>query len=185
VPQLRHRKPRPGVHLSRVDSRFCHGTRNVPTTIRPKSGHCGRTLDCGLTSAIIDFGPTGAESVIHNMLTGRWERTVAKAKSTNSGKSQANSRARRKTIPPAAAPPAPSAEQLTTIPRRELSTESIGNVAGDVWGFLSQNGGQTLAAIKKSVDAPADVVVAAVGWLAREDKLEFATSGRQVKISLR
>jgi Winged helix-turn-helix domain (DUF2582) len=66
-----------------------------------------------------------------------------------------------------------------------ISAEEIGRVSGDVWGLLATDGAQTLAAIKKSVDAPADVVVAAVGWLAREDKLEFSTSGRQVKISLR
>lgn len=66
-----------------------------------------------------------------------------------------------------------------------FSADEIGRVAGDVWGLLIQDGGQTLAAIKKSVAAPADVVTAAIGWLAREDKLEFTTSGRVVKISLR
>jgi hypothetical protein len=29
------------------------------------------------------------------------------------------------------------------------------------------------------------MVLAAIGWLAREDKLEFTTAGRGVKISLR
>ncbi len=58
-------------------------------------------------------------------------------------------------------------------------------MAGEVWGLLANGDGQTLAAIKKRVDAPADLVVAAVGWLAREDKLEFTTSGRTVKLSLK
>ncbi|MCI0334515.1 MAG: winged helix-turn-helix domain-containing protein [Planctomycetes bacterium] len=61
----------------------------------------------------------------------------------------------------------------------------IGDAAGKVWGLLSTDGGQSIAAIKKSVDAPPDVVLAAIGWLAREDKLDFETSGRTVKISLR
>jgi hypothetical protein len=61
----------------------------------------------------------------------------------------------------------------------------IGHVAGDVWGLLGRDGGQTIAAIKKSIDAPGDVVLAAIGWLAREDKLEFSANGRTVKISLR
>jgi hypothetical protein len=72
-------------------------------------------------------------------------------------------------------------------PRRQrvLSNDQIGDVAGEVWELLSGKNEQTLAAIKKSVDAPADVVVAAVGWLAREDKLDFRVSGRSVKVSLR
>ena len=57
---------------------------------------------------------------------------------------------------------------------RTLSPTDIGAVAGEIWGLLSGSKPQTLAAIKKSVSAPADVVLAAVGWLAREDKLEFS-----------
>jgi hypothetical protein len=61
----------------------------------------------------------------------------------------------------------------------------IGHAAGDVWGVLSRGEPLTVAAIKKEVAAPGDVVVAAIGWLAREDKLAFDTAGRAVKISLR
>ena len=66
-----------------------------------------------------------------------------------------------------------------------FSTIEIGHVAGDVWGLLVNDGSLTLAAIKKAVDAPGDLVLAAIGWLAREDKLEFSTQGRSVKVSLR
>ncbi len=66
-----------------------------------------------------------------------------------------------------------------------MSSVEIGHVAGDVWGVLSSNGPVTLAALKKDVDAPGDMVIAAIGWLAREDKLEFSTAGRSVKVSLR
>ena len=66
-----------------------------------------------------------------------------------------------------------------------LSATEIGHVAGDVWGLLIRDGGLTIPAIKKSVGAPADVVLAAIGWLAREGKLEFSTQGRSVKVSLR
>ena len=66
-----------------------------------------------------------------------------------------------------------------------MSGIEIGHVAGKVWGVLSHNGPLTIAAIKKDVQAPADIVVAAIGWLAREDKLSFDTAGRVVKISLR
>ena len=67
----------------------------------------------------------------------------------------------------------------------EMSSIEIGHVAGEVWGILSQHGDLTLADLKKEVPAPADLVLAAIGWLAREDKLKFTTAGRKVKVSLR
>lgn len=66
-----------------------------------------------------------------------------------------------------------------------ISDVEIGHVAGDVWGVLARSGPLTLAAIKKDVKAPGDIVAAAIGWLAREDKLEFSSNGRTVKIGLR
>jgi hypothetical protein len=67
---------------------------------------------------------------------------------------------------------------------KQLSTESIGEAAGAIWSCLDSNGPQTLAKLKKTVDAPADVTLAAVGWLAREGKLVFETSAKAVTISL-
>lgn len=66
-----------------------------------------------------------------------------------------------------------------------ISDIEIGHVAGDVWGTLARSGPLTVAALKKEVKAPGDLVAAAIGWLAREDKLEFSNSGRTVKIGLR
>ena len=66
-----------------------------------------------------------------------------------------------------------------------ISDVEIGHVAGDVWGTLARSGPLTVAALKKEVKAPGDLVAAAIGWLAREDKLEFSNSGRTVKIALR
>jgi hypothetical protein len=66
-----------------------------------------------------------------------------------------------------------------------LTGIEIGHVAGEVWGALTRNGALTVAALKKEVAAPGDVVAAAIGWLAREEKLNFDTAGRMVKISLR
>ena len=65
-----------------------------------------------------------------------------------------------------------------------LSAESIGQAAGDVWKVLSERGGQTIAGLKKALDAPDELVMSAIGWLAREDKLAFETSGRSVTVSL-
>jgi hypothetical protein len=100
---------------------------------------------------------------------------------SSAGKSTANGQAAKTTAKPAVNPakPAPAPSERT------LSQLNIGEVAGEIWGLLAKSDGQTLAAIKKSIDAPADLVVAAVGWLAREDKLAFITSGRTVKLALK
>lgn len=68
---------------------------------------------------------------------------------------------------------------------RGLSSDRIGETAGDVWRVLADRGSQTVAGIKKSIDAPDDVILLALGWLAREDKLAFETNGRSVTVSLR
>jgi hypothetical protein len=81
----------------------------------------------------------------------------------------------------------PTVEQGPS-PAREpgaFSGIEIGHVAGEVWGALSRGGPLTIAAIKKEVNASGDLVIAAIGWLAREDKLDFTTAARTTKISLR
>jgi hypothetical protein len=67
----------------------------------------------------------------------------------------------------------------------EMSSVEIGKVAGEVWGILDRHGEFTISALKKEVPAPAELVLAAIGWLAREDKLEFSTAGKSVKVTLR
>ena len=69
--------------------------------------------------------------------------------------------------------------------RRALANESIGQAAGEIWQLLDSQGEQSVAAIKKAISAPDDVILAAIGWLAREDKLNFSKSGRSLTISLR
>jgi hypothetical protein len=65
-----------------------------------------------------------------------------------------------------------------------LSSEVIGQTAGEVWRVLSERGAQTIPGIKKSVDTTDELIMAALGWLAREDKLAFETNGRSVSVSL-
>ena len=84
--------------------------------------------------------------------------------------------------PAKAAPKKPAA----AAPARPLTVEEIGLAAGEVWGALSTgNDGVSLAVLKKSVDAPADLVLLALGWLAREDKVEIDASGRTPTVSLK
>jgi hypothetical protein len=69
--------------------------------------------------------------------------------------------------------------------RQVLANESIGDVAGQVWQLLDSQGAQSLPAIKKAIAAPDDIILAAIGWLAREDKLTFSKSARSLTIALR
>jgi Winged helix-turn-helix domain (DUF2582) len=78
-----------------------------------------------------------------------------------------------------------SAAKEDAAARQTLSNENIGHVAGDLWQLLDSHGAQSMPAIKKAIAAPDEVILAAIGWLAREDKLIFAKSGRSLTISLR
>lgn len=88
------------------------------------------------------------------------------------------------TADPAAESPKKVAARASKVETKPITSEFIGEAAGAIWGVLSADGPQTLAQLKKSVDAPADTVLAAVGWLAREGKLNFDTSAKAVAISL-
>jgi Winged helix-turn-helix domain (DUF2582) len=99
---------------------------------------------------------------------------LSKPVTVESGKSPANGK-------PGKAP----AMHPLAASERTLSEIHIGEVAGEIWGLLSKGEGQTLAVIKKAIPAPPDVITAAIGWLAREDKLEFIASGRTMKITLK
>ena len=63
--------------------------------------------------------------------------------------------------------------------------KSIGETAGLVWQFLRSNGESSLSALEKGVKAPRSTVSMAVGWLAREGKIEMKDEKRAVRISLR
>jgi hypothetical protein len=93
----------------------------------------------------------------------------------------------RATAPAAKQAPSPKSNNTGDSEKVQptLDIESIGHTAGAVWSALVSNGELTLPALKKEVTAPGDLVAAAVGWLAREDKLAFVTSGRSVKLALK
>ena len=63
-------------------------------------------------------------------------------------------------------------------------TSQIGKTAGLVWNFLNDNGSISLAKLAKQIDAPRDLVMQAVGWLAREGKVDIEESGRAKTVSL-
>ena len=62
----------------------------------------------------------------------------------------------------------------------------IGEAAGVVWHALEKGGPMSVTALSKRVKGvPADVVIMAVGWLAREDQVEFITERTGVKVAVR
>jgi hypothetical protein len=65
------------------------------------------------------------------------------------------------------------------------SVDQIGKTAGVVWHILDDKGAMSLAQLTKHVDAPRDSVMQAIGWLAREDKVEIAEKNRTRIIRLK
>lgn len=63
--------------------------------------------------------------------------------------------------------------------------EEIGTMAGAIWHALEGNGVTTLAKLKKELDAQAPVFDWAIGWLAREDKIDLNPNGRSFQVSLK
>ena len=73
---------------------------------------------------------------------------------------------------------------MATAERASCLSE-IGETAGKVWHVLEVKGPQTVAKLIKELDdIPRDVVMQAIGWLAREDKVEIE-DGRTKVVSLR
>ncbi len=52
--------------------------------------------------------------------------------------------------------------------------EQVGVTAGEVWHILNDFGPQTLAQVKKRLNGSGELVGFALGWLAREDKIEIS-----------
>jgi hypothetical protein len=61
----------------------------------------------------------------------------------------------------------------------------IGETAGMIWQVLSTKGPVTVAKLVKEIDAPRDVVMQGLGWLAREDKVSIEEEARTRVVSLK
>jgi len=68
---------------------------------------------------------------------------------------------------------------------RESVLGEIGATAGKVWAILDAKGPLTIAKLVKEIDVSRDVVMQALGWLAREDKIDVEEDGRTRTVSLR
>jgi hypothetical protein len=61
----------------------------------------------------------------------------------------------------------------------------IGETAGKVWQALSDEGPQTVVQLKKKLKASNELLYFALGWLAREDKVEIVSAQKSFRVQLR
>ncbi|MBI1941084.1 MAG: winged helix-turn-helix domain-containing protein [Acidobacteria bacterium] len=61
----------------------------------------------------------------------------------------------------------------------------VGETAGRVWELLSSEGPQTLAQLKKKLKGSGDVLSFAIGWLAREDKIDLSAEKKTLRVQLK
>jgi len=61
----------------------------------------------------------------------------------------------------------------------------IGFTAGDIYNLLKKDGPKTIKEIVNEIKAGQTISVMAIGWLAREDKIEFYQEGKKRLIKLK
>ncbi len=66
-----------------------------------------------------------------------------------------------------------------------MTTTTIGIAAGKIWEYLNENGEASVYKITKETGLNRNDVQRAIGWLAKEDKLNFETQGRSELLSLK
>jgi hypothetical protein len=60
----------------------------------------------------------------------------------------------------------------------------IGEAAGRIWHYLAEYGEATLPQLQRGTTLPERLLLMAVGWLAREDKLCFVQERGILKLTL-
>jgi len=63
--------------------------------------------------------------------------------------------------------------------------EEIGKVAGSIWRTLDENGEMTMSKLKKETGIETALFDWAIGWLAREDKIELTPEKRSLRVCLK
>lgn len=62
---------------------------------------------------------------------------------------------------------------------------TVGETAGKIWHSLSNDGPQTVAQLKKKLNGSGEMVNFALGWLAREDKIDIVQEKKNYLIQLK
>lgn len=65
-----------------------------------------------------------------------------------------------------------------------MMKEKVIDTAGKTWRFLGQNGETNVAQLPRLLRETDTVVLQALGWLAREDKISYTTRSRRTFVSL-
>jgi hypothetical protein len=62
--------------------------------------------------------------------------------------------------------------------------DKVIETAGKTWRFLGQNGQTSVSQLSKVLKEKDEVVLQALGWLAREDKIDYTIKNRRTFVSL-
>ena len=62
--------------------------------------------------------------------------------------------------------------------------EKVIETAGKTWRYLGQNGQTNVAQLPKALKEKDEVVLQALGWLAREDKIDYTIKNRRSFVAL-
>ena len=73
---------------------------------------------------------------------------------------------------------------MATQTENNVSVTQIGETAGEIWHKLESNGPVSVSRLVKDLDKPRDIVMQALGWLAREEKIEIHETNRSRQVSL-
>ena len=63
--------------------------------------------------------------------------------------------------------------------------ESIVEAAGKIWNYLNENGEVTTKKLQRDLDLNDNFINMGLGWLYREDKVNYSKKGSYTKVSLR
>ena len=64
-------------------------------------------------------------------------------------------------------------------------TKTVGETAGIIWNYLYANGSASLIKLKSDAGLSAGKLHLGLGWLLKEDKVEFLTRNSQVWVKLK
>jgi len=63
--------------------------------------------------------------------------------------------------------------------------QEIINAAGQIYNYLAEKGEVTMSKMKKDLDLSGNFAEMGLGWLSREDKIQYSQKARSISISLR
>ena len=66
-----------------------------------------------------------------------------------------------------------------------VMNEEIGRIAGEIWHLLNERGEMSLSSVVMALNTTQSTAYMALGWLAREDKLEFVKKQRGIVVRLK